>query len=220
MEPTKMSRARKTLKFLKWFFIILIAVYLVAGISRGVYLFIKSRNDAKTAVEVEKIHNTKLTLDDVMGKNLPPDPGALADKTIAGVDANNNGIRDDVELAIFNVYPNSAKTRAVLLQYALALQMETIQPFVNTSIADSVIGKESRAGFCIADVLVPRKSPESVRSETDMEKINTFSNFVENKQFNNDIRKKAHEDFYNNMGNFANSTEKEECDLDSITLPN
>ena len=67
-----------------------------------------------------------------MGKNLPSDPGALADATVQGVDANQNGIRDDVELAVFKEYPNSAKTRAVLLQYALALQMEVIQPMVNT----------------------------------------------------------------------------------------
>ena len=37
-------------------------------------------------------------MDDVTGKNLPQDPGAEADKTIAGIDANKNGIRDDVEL--------------------------------------------------------------------------------------------------------------------------
>ena len=45
-----------------------------------------------------------------------------------------------MELAIFKEYPNSAKTRAVLLQYALALQMEAVQPIVNkeTVIATSV----------------------------------------------------------------------------------
>ena len=29
----------------------------------------------KTQRQVEQIHNTKLTLDDVLGVNLPPDPG-------------------------------------------------------------------------------------------------------------------------------------------------
>ena len=51
-------------------FIILVAV-------RTVHFF----NLDKTNAEVEKIHATKLTLNDVMGKNLPPDPGAEADKT-------------------------------------------------------------------------------------------------------------------------------------------
>ncbi|MFY9463152.1 MAG: hypothetical protein WAP52_03130 [Candidatus Sungiibacteriota bacterium] len=78
----------------------------------------------KTDEQVAKIHATKLSLDDVMGKNLPPDPGVEADKTLQGIDASRNGIRDDVELAIFKLHPDSARIRAVLLQYALALQGE------------------------------------------------------------------------------------------------
>jgi hypothetical protein len=217
MEQIK-TWARAFLKILKWAFLILIGLYVVLIIGRAIYLVNKHYSDIKTNAQVEKIHDTKLTLDDVMGKNLPLDPGADADKTVAGIDANNNGIRDDVELAVFKAYPNSAKTRAVLLQYALALQMEVTQPFVNTSIADNVIGEESRAGFCIADILVPRKSPESSRSNADMEKIDTFTSFVENKQLNNDIRKKAQNDFYKNMGDFANPTENQECDIDVLKL--
>ena len=41
----------------------------------------------------------------------PPD----YDATIAGVDANENGIRDDVELAIFKEYPNFPYLQAVKL---------------------------------------------------------------------------------------------------------
>jgi len=220
MEKIKTLFARRFLKILKWAFLILVGLYLLGVVARAIYLFNKSKLDAVTNVQVEKIHNTKLTLDDVMGKNLPPDPGALANQTVQGIDANNNGIRDDVELAVFKAYPNSAKTRAVLLQYALALQMETVQPIVNTQIVDKVIGEESRARFCIADTLVPRKSPESDRSNSDMKKINEFDSFVENKQLNTDIRKKAQKDFYQNLGNFANPTENEECDIDISKLQN
>ena len=121
MEKIKTLFAHRIFKIIKWVFLILVGIYIVAVLVRAIYLVNKHFADIKTDTEVEKIHNTKLTLDDVMGKNLPPDPGANADQTIAGVDANQNGIRDDVELAIFNAYPNSAKTRAVLLQYALAI---------------------------------------------------------------------------------------------------
>ena len=115
-----------------------------------------------TAEQVVKIHATKLTLDDVMGKNLPMDPGALADKTVAGIDANQNGIRDDVELAIFQMYPNSAKTRAVLLQYALVLQMELTLPTLNTETATAVIeDNDTRAHICIW----------SISSRSDMKKF-------------------------------------------------
>ena len=216
MEKTKMSLVLKILRIIKWFLFGVGIFFIILIIGRIIY----RNKEAKTNKQIEKIHATKLTLDDVMGKNLPPDPGTLADKTVQGIDANKNGIRDDVELAVFNAYPNSAKTRAVLLQYALALQMETVQPFVNTQIADKVIGEESRANSCIADVLVPRKSPESNRNDSDMNKINFFINFIEGKQFNTDIRKNAQQNFYKNLGDFANSTKNYECDIDVSKLLN
>jgi hypothetical protein len=216
MEKIKILLAHRFFKILKWVFLILVGAYLILVAVRVVHLF----NLDKTNAQVEKIHNTKLTMDDVMGENLPPDPGTEADKTVAGIDANENGIRDDVELAVFKEYPKSAKTRAVLLQYALALQMEVVQPFVNTTIADKVIGEESRANFCITDTLVPRRSPESDRNNTDMEKIDFFIKFIEDKQLNTDIRIKAQKDFYKNLGNFANSTKNEDCDIDVLKLLN
>ncbi len=153
MEKIKIFSTRRFFKILIWIFVILLGLYFVVGVSVGVYRFIKLREEAKTNAEVEKIHNTKLTLDDVMGKNLPPDPGALADQTVAGVDANHNGIRDDVELAIFNAYPNSAKTRAVLLQYALLLQTEATASVLNIDTATAAAGEEySRAFDCIGDI--------------------------------------------------------------------
>ena len=103
-------------KILKWICLTILIAYAALVIVRAFYL----QAQDNTNKQVEKIHATRLSLDDVMGKNLPPDPGARADQTVAGIDANKNNIRDDVELAIFKEYPNSAKTRAVLLQYALA----------------------------------------------------------------------------------------------------
>lgn len=204
-----MSRGRRILKIFMWIFLILIGVYLVAGISRGVYLFIKSRNEAKTNAEVEKIHNTKLTLDDVMGKNLPPNPGDMADQTIAGVDANNNGIRDDVELAIFNAYPNSAKTRAVLLQYALLLQTEATEPIVNKETATAASEEYSRAFDCIGQIVS--------KNNDDIEKIEAHVSFVEDKQLNTKERKDLKINFDNQTGSFEL---QRGCDVDLETLPN
>ncbi len=204
------------LKILKWIGIVILIAFVILVIIRAFHFY----NLDKTNAQVAKIHATKLQLADVLGENLPPDPGIEADKTIQGIDANNNGIRDDVELAIFKEYPDSAKTRAVLLQYALALQMETVQPMVNTTIVDKVIGEQSRANSCVADTLVPRESPESSRSNADMEKIDAYINFIENKQLNNNMRKEAQKNFYKNLGNFANSTKNEECDIDYSKLLN
>ena len=167
----------------------------------------------KTNEQVAKIHNTKLTMDDVTGKNLPLDPGAEADKTIQGVDANKNGIRDDVELAIFKEYPNSAKTRAVLLQYALALQMEATQVVVNKETVTEVVREQSRAYSCVGKIL----------SRTDMDKYikegDKLRSFIDEKQRNTEERKKARTDFVEKIGSYSES-ENKVCDVDIYILSN
>lgn len=202
-------------KVLKWILIAIVVLYVGVVIYRGFYFY----NLRKTEAVVEKIHSTKLTIDDVLGKNLPPDPGAEADKTVVGIDANSNGIRDDVELAIFKEYPNSAKTRAVLLQYALALQMEFTQPIINTVTVTEVITELSRADSCLSNSLVPRNSPGSSRNSADMEKIDVYVNFIESKQLNTEGRKKTEKDFYEYLRSYGESTNIV-CDIDTSTLSN
>jgi len=166
-----------------------------------------------TPEQVAKIHATKLNMDDVVGKNLPPDPGAEADKTVAGIDDNKNGIRDDVELAIFKEYPNSAKTRAVLLQYALALQMEMTLPILNRETATAIVeDTESRADICVW----------SLSSRSDMDKftadIEKYRNFVKQNQINTEGRKDYVHDFYKYVGSYSSSNEG--CDLDQSVFSN
>src|SRR3990172_11821382 len=131
MDKNTKKIVKKGARILKWVMVVFV-VLLVARLP----FYLRNEN---TKEQVAKIHATKLTMDDVMGVNLPPDPGAEADKTVAGVDANKNGIRDDVELAIFKEYPDSTKTRAVLLQYALVLQMEMTLPILNRETATAVV---------------------------------------------------------------------------------
>lgn len=185
-----------------------IAVIFFIGVLARIPYVLKER---KTAGQVEKIHDTKLTMDDVMGNNLPPDPGAEADKTIAGIDANKNGIRDDVELAIFKEYPNSAKTRAVLLQYALALQMEAVQEVVNRGVVGEVANKQDRAFFCIAKI-VPGGGEGSVFIA-----IEKYGQLISDKQFNTEERKNAHKHFYSYLksGRIDDSVS---CDVNPFSL--
>ena len=201
-------------KLIKWVVIVVAVAYAALVIGRLVY----SVRQDRALEEVEKIHATKLAFSDVLGVNLPPPPDN-PDATVAGVDANKNGIRDDVELTIFKEYPDSAKTRAVLLQYALALQMEVTQEFLNEEIVNAVVEENSRSGTCIADTLVPRKSPSSSRTYSDIEKIDTYTNFVDEKQFNTATRKVARDKFYEHMGSYENSP-KSPCDIDISTLTN
>ncbi|MEI6281013.1 MAG: hypothetical protein WCP17_03395 [bacterium] len=198
MEKIKRLFAHKIFKVLIWAFLILVGAFVVLVIVRAFYFY----NLDKTNAQVAKIHATKLTLDDVMGKNLPPDPGAEADKTVAGIDANNNGIRDDVELAVFKEYPNSAKTRAVLLQYALVLQMQMTLPIVNKETVTATVEDKSRANLCMWNLI-------------DVEK---YENFVKKFQINTEQRNKYLDDFYKYMGSYTAS--RQGCDIDLSTLLN
>ncbi len=204
-------------KVLKWTGFGVLGVLGVFGVFLVIVIVVRAfhfYNLGKTNVEVAKIHATKLTFDDVMGTNLPPDPGANADKTIAGVDANNNGIRDDVELAIFKAYPDSAKTRAALLQYALTLQLEMTLPILNTDTVTAIIAdNDTRAHICIW----------SISSRIDMKEFiaETSKNeqFVENLQLNNEQRKNyLDNDVYNYLRSYSASNGG--CDLDLSALPN
>ncbi|NCU28573.1 MAG: hypothetical protein EOM85_02805 [Candidatus Moranbacteria bacterium] len=208
------TTAHKILKFLKWFFAILVALYVIVLVLRMIQL----SNIDKTNEQVEKIHLTKITIDDVMGTNLPSDPGEAGNKTVEGIDANLNGIRDDVELAIFKEYPDSAKTRAALLQYASVGQMILTQPFVNTVIATEVIREHGRANVCVADTLAPRTTPESTRDWSDVEKVDAYEKFVDDAQFNTYTRINVREKFYEKVRSF--SSMENSCDFDYTKLPN
>ena len=197
----------KTKKILGWTVIVLFILYVIAFIIRTPFII----QNKRTTAQVEKIHATKLQLSDVMGDNLPPDPGALANQTIAGIDANQNGIRDDVELAVFKEYPDSAKTRAVLLQYALALQMEVIQPIINQDTVTEVIREQSRAYDCVSKIL-PRVSLNQYMKEGD-----TLISFVKERQLNIQERIDQRNHFLEYIGSY---TELDGCDIDYSTLPN
>lgn len=206
---TKM-KINKGLNVLKWMAVILVGLFGL-GVLFRIPFYIQNK---KTEEQVAKIHATKLTMDDVMGKYLPLDPGAEADKTVVGVDANNNGIRDDVELAIFREYPNLAKTRAVLLQYALALQMDAIQPFEQTDNITEVSREQSRAYDCVWQSLSNIKDYKTYIKETDK-----LYAFVGEKQRNTLERKTARAKFAEQIRSYSESDNKV-CDIDFSKLPN
>lgn len=138
---------------------VLFAAYLVFGF----YLL-----NQKSATEkgIAQINSHKLTLADVQGVNLPPAPNQIEnDATVAGIDKNNNGIRDDVELAIFKKYPNDAKVRAAELQYAMALQTYITDVF-NSDTWVSASDQESRGYLCIGETY-PRTNLKEFSRITD-----------------------------------------------------
>jgi hypothetical protein len=184
----------------------------------------------KTDAVVAQIHATKLTMDDVMGTNLPPDPGALADATIVGVDANTNGIRDDVELAIFRDHATSSKTRAVLLQYALIKQMQATLPIVNeVTVTTSVEDTESRAHVCLWSLFADSRSEldaflEEVGDDPAFEverkerwrehfqKVDDMEAYIDSLIKNTPERESYYKNFYRLVRSYSASNEG--CDID------
>jgi len=206
MEQIKKFFAHKIFKILKWAFFVLVAFYIILVIVRVFHMF----DVEKTDKQVQVIHSTKITLDDVLGSNLPPDPGIEADETVEGIDANKNGIRDDVELAIFKAYPDSAKTRAALLQYVLALQMGITQNFINTDIATEISREVSRGSDCIG-----RSIPEG---ESSFDEYLFLTEFARDTIFNTKERKNAETSFFEKVRSYSDL--EEVCDLDYTKLPN
>lgn len=162
---------------------------------------------AKTQKTVDFINSKRITMADVIGQSLPPMPVlTLNDSTIAGIDANNNYIRDDVELAIFEKYPDSPKIRQAMLQYAQALQLELTQVYSSETLV-AVMKKESRGIDCIG-----KTGPEE-KSLQGLEIINNRKKEVDDFVLNTDLRKKTELDNLNKYMAGYSSPPGNECDI-------
>lgn len=146
---------------------------------------VRNHRDVTAVPQIMAAH---ITLDDVLGTNLPPEPDPKqVDKTLQGVDANKNGIRDDVEFALFKLHPDDIVLRAAQLQYAFALQMYFTNVFSEGTL-NAVNLQNSRASFCLWNT-VPL--PWSDRSQITQE-LSTQVNIGQDK-----ITKEIKELFFN-----------------------
>lgn len=69
-----------------------------------------------------RVKSPVMTISVTVPVDLPPDPGPGGMTTLAGVDSDGDGVRDDVQRYIALTYPNSAQTRAALTQITKAVQ--------------------------------------------------------------------------------------------------
>ena len=80
--------------------------------------------------------------------DLPPDPGEAGKTTLAGIDSDGDGIRDDIQRYITLTYPDSLKTRAALRQATMALQTIVLEtPDEESALRNTEL--EARASECI-----------------------------------------------------------------------
>ncbi len=205
----------KTWRVVRW----PLGVLLVLYIGLVIYRMPAVAEQEKTAKVVAYINAQHITLADVDGSHLPPVPDqAKNDATVAGIDANRNGIRDDVELAVFRLHPDSEKIRAAELQYALALQLELTQVFSSGTWV-AVAQKEGRGTSCISDTtpaLSPTTTPEFDKKVFAL--MDARNKEVEDLVFNTALRKEKIKNDASYQTSYA-SEGGDGCDisLDSLT---
>ncbi|MEN9224177.1 MAG: hypothetical protein Q6L60_02440 [Thermostichus sp. HHBFW_bins_43] len=71
--------------------------------------------------------------------NLPPDPGEEGKRTLEGIDADGDGVRDDVQRWIYRRYPNEERKRKGMLRYAKALQASIVNVNRDSRDADLTV---------------------------------------------------------------------------------
>ena len=201
----------------RWWFWVIEVPFVIIFV--GALLRIPALNERERTQEVvAQIHAQKLTLADVNGDNLPrpPDP-AKVDATLEGIDANTNGIRDDVELAIFKKYPNSVKIRAAELQYAMELQFQFTKVF-STGTFIAAIQEGGRGFGCIFET-EPGHYPDFSKALADQNKrVNDRLDEVKNLVLNTDARKSKYDSNYDKYMTSFTTLGGLDCDIDPATL--
>jgi hypothetical protein len=142
---------------------------------------------------------------------LPPDPGEAGKVTLQGIDADGDGVRDDVERYIALTYATSTKTRYGLTQYAKAQQQllvqatnkqSTIQNATDTGRADHCL--KSIAGFNIA---------VSIRDDLGSLMLNTYDRVGANTRAESQLGGQV-------MEGMPPSQWRAQCDFNPDVLPN
>jgi hypothetical protein len=158
-----------------WLHIIIIATLLPVIYIACIYVYVViHRQYADYTYRIQKaaaeaiIAPIHLTLHDADGTNLPPMPSELEkDATVAGIDANNNHIRDDIELKMYELYPilqpvdTNFTQRAAGLQYAQTEQI-LLAMAENREDMDMYQYKSFRASKCINEKEIEKSYDEYI----------------------------------------------------------
>lgn len=88
----------------------------------------------------------EFTVNEVDKEQLPPAPGPEGDDTVSGVDSNDNGVRDDVEIGIYRLHELNHENREILKTGAKAMQ-EALTATLNEEFQDNDKASEELAKF-------------------------------------------------------------------------
>jgi hypothetical protein len=85
------------------------------------------------------------------GQVLPPDPGAAGRATLQGIDSDNDGLRDDVQIHVHDSAYSDAATRAASIRLAKAFQL-MVTSGADSSRARTATASMNRAIDCLYSV--------------------------------------------------------------------
>jgi hypothetical protein len=123
---------------------------------------------------------------------LPPDPGEAGKATLAGIDADNDGVRDDVQRFIKASYPNSLPQRRAATQFAKGLQASLREEEASVQEVHAWAAKELRNGECLVFIF-------------GFEEMANQRPKLRQAILNTDARNRAHLRWMKNMGGFYGS---------------
>lgn len=190
----------KIIKVIKYVLLVLFILY-AAIVAVRVF---QIKDEKREAEKVKQIHSIRLTMKDIDEANLPPAPDeAINNSTVAGVDVNQNYVRDDIERFIFEKYKTNEE-RAAWMQYARAESFVTTKANSKETLKE-VLRESSRANDCTLDIYVDQEGMT-------LDKLNAMSDPIEAMILNTELRKQAQDRALEYLTTSDVSNE-ESCDL-------
>lgn len=124
------------------------------------------RSEATILQGSQTVQYVPISIDDIFiivpaGTGMPSEPGVNGDATIAGIDSDGDGIRDDVERRISAHYSNNASARAY--SYMIAKRLQAI--IVNSANKTTYIQAISELSFaenCL-NIMLPTELNKGTR---------------------------------------------------------
>jgi hypothetical protein len=104
---------------------------------------------------------------------LPPNPGTASLDTLEGVDVDGDGVRDDLEIAIYELYPLDKELRSVMNFGAIALHQQLLAG-ANSQGIDEAFDETSRWVSCMVKIRVRDGLPIDYATK-EMAKIDTLA---------------------------------------------
>lgn len=111
--------------------------------------------------------------------SVPPDPGAPAKASLAGVDTNGNGVRDEVEREIAAYVGTAPDKHVAALGFARKLQIPLAAPITTSADALESVTNELKAFECLAAALGDRDEALAIADAITARSYNTKTRLTE-----------------------------------------